>query len=113
MLDKIAKIALGNMTMTDDECAQMNVGVRCETLLNQDTYIGLWCWSDADRVVWSLEANKVRLLGSLEPSAVWFEDGHMNRVISDDQVQVFYNSADAALAVYMTIVLTLIDRSEV
>jgi hypothetical protein len=111
MKDKLKAILSGGIAVgsTDD----MNVGPRAEMLLNQNTYVGLWCWSDAARTIWSIEVSEVRLLGSLDPVSCWFEDGHMNRATGNLHETAFYATAEEALAKYTQIIMDLTDRSAV
>lgn len=102
-LQNLINLCSDGITVADiDDC---DCGPRFETILNQRFYLGIWCYSDAEKTVFSLEIRSID-----ETSNTWLEDGI--KLEPDSEIRI-YPSFDEAFANLSKIVLANADRSGV
>lgn len=90
--------------LTNHDCSP-----RFETLLNQHLYLGIWCYSNTDEVLFALEVNSITGDGR---DHVWFEDAHIMRSVEDFESRI-YATFDEAMRNLGKIVDCNADRSPV
>ena len=102
-LQMLMNLCSDGITVADiDDC---DCGPRFETILNQSIYLGIWCYSDTEKTVFSLEVRAVA-----ETSSTWLEDGV--KLAPDSEIRIYptFNEAFENLG---KIVLLAADRSPV
>lgn len=102
-LQMLMNLCSDGITVEDiDDC---DCGPRFETILNQRFYLGIWCYSDTEKTVFSLEIRSIE-----ETSNTWLEDGI--KLEPDSEIRI-YSRFDEAFANLGKIVTAIADRSPV